>query len=402
MELPPNNEPTGELPHSPLATTADSAAPDAVQNAVGYKSIMPFNRFYTRVFALCTAAFLGLACFRIVQPFLGPLLWAVSFAFLLYPMHVRLTRYLRNRVNVSAMILTMGMLLALVGPLAAVGAAFVNQTSALLQEVQTVVGNEARSDVQQLTNHPRLQGTWHWMENNLGVTVTQLRGWLSEATRSVLQTFASTSGKLFIGALGTVIGLVITLFLLFFFIRDGATMLAMVMELVPMPPAKRQALSIHLATVMRAVMFGTGLSAIAHGVLVAVGFLIVGLPSPVVFGALAALLGLLPIGGTAFVWGPAALILAAQHRWVAAIFMLLWGILLVSTIDNLLKPLLISGRAPVATLTVFMGVLGGVTAFGAIGLFLGPVVLALAVALLHFALDTRRENERLRSSIPNL
>jgi predicted PurR-regulated permease PerM len=87
------------------------------------------------------------------------------------------------------------------------------------------------------------------------------------------------------------------------------------------------------------------------------------------------------------------LLLGAQDRWVAAIFMLVWGALLVSIIDNFLKPLLISGRAEVSTLTVFIGVLGGVSAFGAIGLFMGPVVLALAVALIQFALEMRQATE---------
>jgi predicted PurR-regulated permease PerM len=361
-----------------------------------------FNRFYTRVFALCTALLLGIACYQIVKPFLGPLLWAISFAFLLHPVHVSLTRRLRNRVDQSALLLTLLACVALLGPLAAFGAAFVNQTSALLQYLQGFISDEAHNDMQQLTSHPQLQSAWHWMEINLGITLAQLRGWLGEATRSVLQVFASTSGKLFLGAVGGAVGLFLTLFLLFFFIRDGAAMLATTVELIPMPPAKRQALSAHLAAVMRAVMFGTALTAVLHGALVAIAFLIVGLPSPLVFGTLAGLLGLLPVGGTAFVWLPAAIVLAIQDRWVAAIFMLLWGALLVSMIDNFLKPLLISGRAPIATLTVFLGVLGGVAAFGAIGLFLGPVVLALAVALIHFALDTRRENERLRTTTPNL
>src|SRR5882757_4344435 len=180
-----------------------------------------FNRFYTRVFALCTALLLGIACYQIVKPFLGPLLWAISFAFLLHPIHVSLTRRLRNRADQSALLLTLHACVALLGPLAAFGAAFVNQTSALLQYLQGFISDEAHNDVQQLTNHPQLQSAWHWMEINLGITIAQLRDWLGEVTRSVLQVFASTSGKLFLGAVGGAVGLFLTLFLLFFFIRYG-------------------------------------------------------------------------------------------------------------------------------------------------------------------------------------
>ncbi len=351
------------------------------------------SRFYARVFTLCAAALLGLACYRIVTPFMGPLLWAIFFAFLLAPTHVRLTRKLHNRADRSALLLTIAALLALVGPLAAFGGAFVHQASSLLQYLQSLITSEARDDLQQLVQHPQLKSVLNWLNQTLGISTAQVRGWLGEATRALLQILANFSGQLFLGALGTAAGLCLTIFFMFFFIRDGAAMLRTTRELIPMAADKRGELYTHLAAVTRAVVFGTGLTALIQGALVGIAFLIVGLPSPLVFGVVAALLALLPFAGTAIVWLPAVLVLAAQGRWVAAGFMLLWGALLVSLIDNFLKPLLISGRAEVATLTVFIGVLGGVTAFGAIGLFMGPVVLALAVALIEFALEARRIGE---------
>jgi predicted PurR-regulated permease PerM len=107
-----------------------------------------------------------------------------------------------------------------------------------------------------------------------------------------------------------------------------------------------------------------------------------------VFGVLAALLALVPLAGTPVVWVPAVLVLALQQRWYAAVFLLVWGGL-VATLDNFLRPMLVSGRAEVGTLTVFIGVLGGVAAFGPIGVILGPLVLALVIALIRFALDVR-------------
>lgn len=356
------------------------------------------NRFYTRVFGLGTALLLGMACYRIVQPFLGPLLWAMFFAFLLGPTHVRLTRNLRNRADHSAWLLTGLALLVLIGPIAAFGGAFVHQASSLLTYLQGLITSETRNDLQQLTQHPVLQNALRWLNQTLGISTAQVRGWLGEATRSLLQMLANQSGKLFLGALGTAAGLCLTIFFMFFFIRDGAVMLRTTRELIPMPAAKRHELYVHLAAVTRAVVVGTGLTALIQGALVGIAFLIVQLPSPLVFGVVAALLALLPFAGTAIVWLPAALILAAQDRWVAAIFMLVWGALLVSLIDNFLKPWLISGRAEVSTLAVFIGVLGGVAAFGAIGLFMGPVVLALAVALIQFALEAKREQTSLTPS----
>jgi predicted PurR-regulated permease PerM len=144
----------------------------------------------------------------------------------------------------------------------------------------------------------------------------------------------------------------------------------------------------HLASVLRAMVYGTGVTAIVQGVLIAIGFAVAGLPSPIVFGVLAALFALVPMAGTPVVWVPAVIVLAAQQRYYAAVALLIWGAFVV-TIDNFLRPWLVSGRAPVSTLTVFIGVLGGVAAFGPIGIVLGPLVLALAISLMDFALEAR-------------
>jgi predicted PurR-regulated permease PerM len=138
--------------------------------------------------------------------------------------------------------------------------------------------------------------------------------------------------------------------------------------------------------VIRALVYGTGVTALLQGTLVGAGFAVVGLPSPVVFGVLAALAALVPLAGTPVVWVPAVVVLGMQGRWGAAIFMALWGGF-IATIDNFVRPWLVSGRAQIGALTVFIGVLGGVSAFGAIGIFLGPLLLALAIALIRFALE---------------
>ena len=347
-----------------------------------------YSGFYTRMFALVTALILGGAWYNLLLPFTAPLLWALLITLALHPLHVRLTRWLRGREQLSAILLTTLTLLALVGPLTAIGAAFVHQASDLLQMVQAWLNVEGH-DPMAVVDQPILKNAIEWLSTNFGITLVELRTWTEEAAHSSLSVLATFSGKLFVGALGTIVGLLLTLFFMFFFLRDGHAMFKGIRALVPMPVQKRAELFEHLAAVTRAVMFGVGLTAVVQGTLVGLALLIVGAPSPLVLGVLATLFALLPIGGTALIWLPAALILFAQQRWGAGIFMLIWGVL-VSLTDNFLKPMLISGRAQVATLTVFIGVLGGVRVYGPIGLFLGPVVLALAIALIQFTLQTQR------------
>jgi predicted PurR-regulated permease PerM len=201
-----------------------------------------------------------------------------------------------------------------------------------------------------------------------------------------MKSLAASGGNFLLGALNTAIHFFMMLFLLFFFLRDGRQMLGRAVRLVPMQAKRRTDLLKLIGDTTRAVVFGEVMTAIAQGTLVGIGFAIAGLPSAVVFGVLAAFLALLPMIGTAFVWTPAVLYLAATEQWGWALFMLLWG-LGVSVADNLLRPLLISHYAPVSVLVVFIGVIGGVSAFGMVGVIIGPVLLTVITALLHFLDD---------------
>jgi predicted PurR-regulated permease PerM len=339
---------------------------------------------------LAVTAALGIAFYRIIEPFLGPVTWAIFIAFLVYPLHVRLTRRLRGRAQLSAFILTVLVLVVFLGPLTALSAAFATQVGQLVQFAQTTVADQARTNALDFAQVPWIKSGLSWLERTFDVNTAQVRGWTAQGMQQILQWLASMGGRVFVGAIGTVVGFVLMEFMLFFFVRDGKEMLRTARDLIPMPRAYKDRLFDHLSAVTRAMVYGTGLTALIQGTLVGIAFLIAGLPSPLVFGVIATLAGLLPFGGTAIVWVPATIVLAAQGEWGWAIFMLVWGTLLVSLVDNFVRPWLVSGRADVGTLTVFIGVLGGLAAFGAIGLFLGPVILALIIALIRFTLDMRR------------
>jgi len=348
------------------------------------------DRFYTRAFTLVTCLVLALALYRILTPFLGPLIWAIFLAFLLHPLHVRLTRRFGNRPQASALVLILLLLMLCLGPLTGLSAAFATQVGDLLHFVQTTVTDQTQANVLDFTNVPWVHNVMQRLDSLFDIDPAQVREWLEQGASQVLHWLASLGGKVFLGALGTVAGFVLTIFLLFFFIRDGEQMFESARELIPLTNENKARLFDHLAAVTRAMVLGTGVTALIQGTLVGIAFAIVGLPSPLVFAVVAVFASLLPFGGTALVWIPAAIVLAAQGHWGKTIFMVIWGALLVSLVDNIVRPMLVSGRANVGTLTVFIGVLGGLAAFGAIGLFLGPVVLALIIALVRLLLEVRR------------
>ena len=164
-----------------------------------------------------------------------------------------------------------------------------------------------------------------------------IQEWLTNAAADQLKNVATVGGGVLWGALGTLIGFFFMLFLLFFFVRDGARMFDRLQRLIPVPEEHREQLFDHLASVTRGVFYGIGLTALCQGLLVGIGFVIAGLPSPVVFGVLATVLALLPAGGAAIVWIPAMLYLGASGQWGMATFMLIWGGI-ISVSDNVLRP----------------------------------------------------------------
>ena len=345
------------------------------------------SSFYPRVFALVVAAVLGYALILIFAPFIGAMTWAAFLAFLLYPLNFRLRRRFAGKA-VAAGVLTVLAPVIILLPLSALSIDFVAQISTLLQKLQqsaAALDIKSLSDLQQFPWIARINV---WLELHSGVSAEQIQSWLVSGTREVLRRAASMGGGFFLGALGSLLGFAIMLFLLFFFLRDGDAMLARARRLIPLDEVRKERLFRQLSGVTRAIVVGTSVTALLEGVLIGVGFTIASLPSPVVFGVLAALLSMLPVGGAAFVWGPAVIWLFIDGRWGFGIFMFAWG-LLIGGLDNVLRPMLISGRARISALAVFIGVLGGISAFGTIGLIAGPVVLSLALALVEFAEESR-------------
>ena len=353
--------------------------------AVERPAITPESRFWARVFGVAAAAVLFYLLARILRPFFGPILWAVLLAFLLFPVNRWLRGRLRGHRGAASVLLTFAVTLGIVIPSALLMFAFVRQATELLASVSALAGRYQIERPQDLLNIPALGRIVAWIDAKTPISAAELQQWLVNAARSVLEFAISGGRQVLMGALGAVVGLLLMLFILYFFFRDGDAMAARLVRLVPLEESRKARLIAQLSAVMRAVVFGALATALIQGALVGLAFEIAGLPSPVVFGFLTALAALLPVAGTALVWAPATIALYSQGRPGWALFMLLWGAVLVGTVDNFLRPRLISGRAQISTLPVFFGVMGGLAAFGPIGMFVGPLIIALALALLAFA-----------------
>lgn len=346
------------------------------------------NLFYRRVFALVAIGIIGIAVYHILQPFLQPMAWAAILALFLYPLHLRLTRLLRGRAGASALLLVLFTLVMFVGPLTGLAIAFATQADELLAISGKLLDRLRSGAGLGIEAIPLVGHLLGWLEANFSISVAQVQQWAVTGATRLLQGLASSGGTAFFSAVGTVLSFTVMLFLQFFLLRDGVSMARTAAGLIPMSAGRKQIMVDRMAEVTRAVVLGTLVTAVVQGCLLGVGFAIAGLPAPVVFGVIGAVLSVVPFGGTALVWVPGAAALFLSGHEGMGFFLALWGAVLVSSADNFLKPLLIGGKAEVPTLAVFIGVLGGLSAFGLIGMFTGPIIMALVLTLIRFASET--------------
>ncbi|HXW74886.1 MAG TPA: AI-2E family transporter [Steroidobacteraceae bacterium] len=343
--------------------------------------------FYRRCFQLVTAAFLGYALYKVLAPLFGMLGWAAVLAFILHPLHERLTRRLKGRGALSAGILTVLTPFLVLAPLAVLGVVFAGQVAHLLTYLRGQAPFVSYTDVlNRLSQYPLIGGIVGWVRENASVSVAQVQGWITESVQTVLKTAATMGGDVALGVFGTLVGFFMMLFMLFFFLRDGRMVVASLTRLIPVERARRAQLLKYLGEVTRAVVFGSATTALIEGVIVGIGFAIVGLPSAVVFGVLATIAAFLP-AGAALVLVPAILYLAFAGRWGGAIFLACW-VAVLWIAENLLRPLLTAHHAKVSTLALFIGAIGGAAAYGILGLVIGPVLLSFVVALVRFAQES--------------
>jgi predicted PurR-regulated permease PerM len=343
------------------------------------------RRFYARVFGLIAIALLGLLLLNILKPFFESILWAALLAFLLAPVFGFLTRKLGGRPALAALLLTVAGALFVLIPAVATAVVFAGQATVLVGRLQELADRYRITHAADVFQVPAFDQLFTWIGKFVPVPPEQIQAWALDGGRTMLALLVASSGAFFAGVLGVVVEVGLTLFLLFFFLRDGGEMITRALALVPLTAARKADLVGHLSAVIRAVALGTLLTAVVQGILVGLSFAFTGLPSPVVFGVLASLAALVPVVGSSLVWIPAAFVHVAHDRVGAALFLVFWGLVVVSLVDNIVRPLVVSGRAQISTLPVLLGLIGGLATFGAIGIILGPVAIALALALFRFA-----------------
>jgi len=328
--------------------------------------------FFLALLLLVTVAFVG-----VIQDFLLPLFWAATLAIVFYPLYEWLRSRLGNRPSLSAL-LTLGVILvAVILPLFLVSVAVVNEAIAVYKRLETGDIN-VQEPIQALE---RLLPVVAEYLDRFGIDIQNLKQGLAGVTVTVSRFLGTQALSIGQDALRLSVLFFLMLYLLFFFLRDGTQLVAAIMRALPLGHMRERQLFANFAAVSRATIKGTLVVALVQGILGGILFAILGINAAVLWGALMAVLSLLPAAGSGFVWVPAAVIFFATGHIVKALILLGAGILVIGLVDNLLRPILIGRDTRMPDYLVLLSSLGGLTVFGISGLVIGPIIAALFLAV---------------------
>lgn len=330
--------------------------------------------FYAVVLLIAYLAFL------VIRPFFAPLAWAGILALALNPAWRRLAP--RLGPTRAALVTTLGAAVLIIGPLTGV-------VSMLVGELPVVVAFTKQLPSQ--ATPERVQLVWDRIRERIPASLpedpTEL---LSQAAQSVLGFLAPRLGGAVADLVSMIASLFVMLFALFFLLRDGDRAGQLIRRMLPFPEAERERL-IRTTHDLVIASVGAGLSVAAvQGLIGGVAFWALGAGAPVAWGVAMAVCAVVPVVGTTLIWGPVAIWWVLSGELMKALILAGIGIGVIGSVDNLLRPLLLSGRTSVSGLVVFIGLLGGLTAFGFVGLVLGPIVLVTAGTLLDALTRPRR------------
>lgn len=309
-------------------------------------------------------------CFLMAMPFLPAVVWALALAVLFTPLQIWLETKIKH-ANLAAITSVLVISCIVIVPALFVGQQLAIQAASGAQLIEKKV--ESGEWRRLLNAQSRLAPIIEKVEQqiNLPETVKTFTAWVTNSAGAVIK-----------GSIYQLIGFVVTIYCMYFFLRDRKIVLQALYNSLPLSTNQTTDLLKHIGDAIHATVYGVLAVALVQGTLGGLMFWCLGLPAPLLWGLMMSLLAVIPILGASIIWLPAALYLALEGRWQQSIILVLWGMLVVGTVDNLLRPMLVGNRLKLHTLLAFISVVGGMVLFGSSGLILGPVMLVITLFLI--------------------
>jgi predicted PurR-regulated permease PerM len=316
-----------------------------------------------------------------VRPFLNVIAWSSVLVITFHPVYQRLVRK-TGRVSFSAFVCTVIVVVAFVIPLLFIIAVAIQQFLALGASLQQRFTNETG-----ITDAAPLRQAYEWLTDRLGLDAPEIAAWVRQNASELTRVVAGYTLSAAQNVAGAVVSFVFIIFAMFLLFRDGDQIVARIPDSLPFERARTEALLARARDVIYGSVYGVVVIAVVQGALCGGMFWILGIPSAALWGMVTVVTSVLPIVGAAGVWVPGAVYLAATGDWTRAIVLAVFGTAVISTIDNFLRPRLVGGRVGLSELVMFFSLLGGLQVFGVLGIVLGPVLFAIAAAIVDVLSD---------------
>jgi predicted PurR-regulated permease PerM len=338
--------------------------------------------FLVFIFFLILLAFYWL--YQILSPFLTSILWAILLAIVFYPLFRRLQRLLKKREVLCAMTMTVLVTFVIVLPFSLLAVSLANEVVGAYHWVEEVLQTgRLQAYLDQIKEIPFFQQLWDKLYRYGDISQAHLTDFLLKNLQQVSTFLFNQTSKIIKGLSTFVIGFFFTLLSLYYLFKDGARLFERLKDVIPLTFIERDLLINRFTDMVYATIYGGILIAIIQGLLGGIIFWILGFSSPILWGTAMSFLSFIPIGGTAFVWIPAVILLFIQGAFWKGIILLFLGIFVIGMADNFLRPRFISARTKIHPLFLFFAVLGGVQVFGLIGLVMGPLIATLSLTLIE-------------------
>jgi predicted PurR-regulated permease PerM len=335
-----------------------------------------------RFFSIALVVLFIYLIYLVFTPFLVPLGWAGVFTIMFLPVHQRIRRYIKGP-NRAALVSTLLLTLLIIVPGIFVLTAFTAQVidTAQWAQGQWQGGGTPLRDFLERTIP--LQRILDWLAEH-NISEEEASALVSQKLQQVAGYVAGQAGRLARNVVFVLFDLFVLLFATFYLFRDGGHLLDRMRRALPLDPHVREGLFFIAHNVLYASVFSGLVVAAVQGALGGILFWVLGIGAPVLWGIVMAFLSLLPVLGAWMVWGPAAIYLVVTGEYIKAVILVAVGLGVIGLADNVLRPILLSGRAQMNGLLVFISILGGIAAFGLLGIVLGPILVALGSAVLEF------------------
>lgn len=335
-----------------------------------------------RLFLLALLFLFLYLTYLLFKPYLGTFVFAVVLTSVCHRYHKRVLKLCKDKKNLAAFLTTAILVVIVVVPLVGFSTALVNQGADSFGQVNTWL---KKGNIERMLS-------WEWVQPlrnlvnrqfvRLGLEDLNVRTIILDVSDGLGKRILSW-GKSFLGNVtGLVVSCLLLILLVFYFIRDGQAILERLKNLSPLAKEQEEGLIQRVRDLSRSVVLANGATAVAQGFAGGIGLWIAGIP-PLFWGTMMAFTSLIPVVGTAIVWLPAVVYLALIESWGKAVFLAIWSVVVVGSIDNFLRPFLMQGEGGISSIYLFFAILGGINLFGIVGVLYGPLILGVAAILLY-------------------